>query len=104
MMRFVLMKLLLGVRGELVMEEKRKRGRPKKSTTKRNRINLLVTDEFHKELKELSELEGVTMTDYIIDSVRLRGNLTKATKGDNSQNTAELELYPDEDYMDYEYD
>ena len=75
-------------------EERRKRGRPKNANAKRKRINLLVSDEFFDELNALSEMEGMSRTDYIIESVRTRGALTRITH-------EEQEDYYD-DYSEYE--
>lgn len=60
--------------------QKRKRGRPGKDGAKHREIKIRVDDDFRDELKELCEIEGVSMTEYIIRSVRQCGNLTRFKK------------------------
>lgn len=97
-------------------ETKKKRGRPPKPKVKRDHVNFLAPDGFLEELRELSKLENETMTEYMIKSIRNRGNMTRLAKsqgmsgadelinGGPINDKEELEVYPDEDYMDYEYD
>lgn len=54
-----------------------KRGRPRVGSGKPRRITLRVSDDFFKELEELSKLDGMTKTDYIIKSVKTQSTLTK---------------------------
>lgn len=54
-----------------------KRGRPRVGSGKQKRITLRVSDDFFKELEELSKLDGMTKTDYIIKSVKTQSALTK---------------------------
>ena len=83
----------------MVDEPKRKRGRPLKDGAKRKRMEMRVTEDFYKELKELSGLEGESCVDYIIESVRLRGALTRIN---HSSEEDDIDIY--EDYADYEED
>ena len=83
----------------MVDEPKRKRGRPLKDGAKRKQMCLRISEDFYNELKELSGLEGESYVDYIIESVRLRGALTRIT---HSSEEDDIDIY--EDYDDYEED
>ena len=79
--------------------QKRKRGRPGKDGAKHRSILIRVDDDFRDELKELSKIEGVTMTEYIIRSVRQCGNLTRFKKQEEEENLpdfGEFDFYDDE--------
>lgn len=79
--------------------QKRKRGRPGKDGAKHRSIMIRVDDDFRDELKELSEIEGVSMTEYIIRSVRQCGNLTRFKKTEEEENLpdfGEFDFYDDE--------
>lgn len=72
-------------------ELKRGRGRPKKEEARRKQLHFRVTENFYNELKELSEMEGESCVDYIIESVRIRGALTRVNNSTD-------------DYEDHEFD
>lgn len=79
--------------------QKRKRGRPWKDGEKHREIKIRVDDDFRDELKELCEIEGVSMTEYIIRSVRQCGNLTRFKKQEEEENLpdfGEYDFYDDE--------
>ena len=76
-----------------------KRGRPRVGSGKQRRITLRVSDDFFKELEELSKLDGVTKTDYIIKSVKTQSALTKIR---NEPDEGEEEYYDDFDEFDDE--
>ena len=73
--------------------QKRKRGRPGKDGAKHRSILIRVDDDFRDELKELCEIEGVSMTEYIIRSVRQCGNLTRFKKQEEEENLADFDEY-----------
>lgn len=74
------------------MEElKRGRGRPKKTGARRKQLNLRVTEDFYNELKELSEMDGKSCVDYIVESVERNGALTRI-----------IHERKEEDFIDYE--
>lgn len=81
--------------------QKRKRGRPGKDGAKHDKITIRVDEKFHNELKELSEMEGVSMTDYIIKSVSQYGNLTRFRKKEEEENLSDFGEY---DFYDEEND
>lgn len=89
------------------MEEiKKKRGRPSENGAKRKRINIRVTEDQYDSIKELCELEGESLTDYIMESVRIRSNLTKSKHifddiGIVQDDYFDDELY-EEGYADYD--
>ena len=76
-----------------------KRGRPRVGSGKPRTITLRVSDDFFKELEELSKLDGVTKTDYIIKSVKTQSALTKIR---NEPDEGEEEYYDDFDEFDGE--
>lgn len=80
-------------------EVKKKRGRPKETGSKNRRIGLRVTNEQYTFLKELSDLEGESLTDYILESIRIRSNLTK-----NKSTFEETEPILDDEYVDNFYE
>ena len=84
-------------------ETKRKRGRPKKEggTRKQKRICLRVDEEIYKEIKELSALEGMTQTEYLLRGVQIMNEETKS-KHDYSEEYEEYDDYFD--YDDYDED
>lgn len=71
-----------------------KRGRPRVGSGKQRRITLRVSDDFFKELEELSKLDGMTKTDYIIKSVKTQSALTKIR---NEPDDEEEDYYNDFD-------
>lgn len=77
-----------------------KRGRPKKEDGRKKRLSIRVDDDFYDEVKELSKMDGNTVTDYIIKSVRMQGNLTRL----QHEATEETELSHDKDLMNVNYD
>lgn len=74
-----------------------KRGRPRIGSGKQRRITLRVSDDFFKELEELSKLDGMTKTDYIIKSVKTQSALTKIR---NEPDDEEENYYDDFDEFD----
>lgn len=74
-----------------------KRGRPRVGSGKQRRITLRVSDDFFKELEELSKLDGMTKTDYIIKSVKTQSALTKIR---NEPDDEEENYYDDFDEFD----
>lgn len=80
-------------------EIKKRRGRPKETGAKRKRIYLRVTDEQYDFFKEMSNLEGESLTDYFLESGRIRSNLTKS-----KHHIEEIEAVPNEDFMDEYYE
>lgn len=76
-------------------ELKRKRGRPKKGSTKNRDIHIRVTDSFYNELKELCDMDGKSMVDYITESIRNQGNLTRYRHA-NSEENADWSMYEDD--------
>lgn len=76
-----------------------KRGRPRVGSGKPRRIELRVSDDFFKELEELSKLDGVTKTDYIIKSVKTQSALTKIR---NVSDDEEEDYYDDFDEFEDE--
>lgn len=76
-----------------------KRGRPIVGGGKPRRITLRVSDDFFKELEELSKLDGMTKTDYIIKSVKTQSTLTKIR---NEPDEGEEDYYDDFDEFDDE--
>ena len=75
------------------------RGRPRVGSGKPRTITLRVSDDFFKELEELSKLDGVTKTDYIIKSVKTQSALTKIC---NEPDDEEENYYDDFDEFDNE--
>ena len=76
-----------------------KRGRPRVGDGKPRRITLRVSDDFFKELEELSKLDGMTKTDYIIKSVKTQSALTKIR---NEPDDEEEDYYDEFDEFDDE--
>ena len=76
-----------------------KRGRPRVGSGKQRRITLRVSDDFFKELEELSKLDGMTKTDYIIKSVKTQSALTKIR---NEPDDEEEDYYDEFDDFDDE--
>ena len=58
-------------------ETKRRRGRPVIEDAKRKQIHLRVSDEFYDRVHKLSEEEGMSVTDYLIEGVRIREEAAK---------------------------
>lgn len=84
--------------------QKRKRGRPGKDGAKHREIKIRVDDDFRSELKELCSIEGVTMTEYIIRSVRQYGNLTRFKKTEDDENLPDFGEYDFYDEEDEDFD
>lgn len=76
-----------------------KRGRPRVGSGKQRMITLRVSDDFFKELEELSKLDGMTKTDYIIKSVKTQSALTKIR---NEPDDEEEDYYDDFDKFEDE--
>ena len=57
--------------------EKRKRGRPKKGGTRHNRIQCKMTDDELRMLRYLCETKDKTVTDVVLDSIKMSFNLEK---------------------------
>lgn len=94
-------------------DHKRKRGRPKEGSGKDHRLCFRVSSDFYNEFKKLCELEGKSQTDYIVESVRINGNITrfkvKEEEETNHKATVRSETHSEDDfpedyYMDEDYD
>lgn len=87
-------------------ETKKKRGRPSENGAKRKRINIRVTEDQYDSIKELCELEGESLTDYIMESVRIRSNLTKSKHMFDDTDIVQDDYFDDEfyeeDHTDYD--
>ena len=58
--------------------EKKKRGRPKKSITRKNDLTIRLTDEEYSDIQFVADSLGVSRTDSIIRGIRLiKDSITK---------------------------
>ena len=59
----------------------RKRGRPPKESSRKNRVQCKMTDEEYEMLRYVCERQGKTMTDVLLGGVRASYNLAKYKDG-----------------------
>ena len=55
----------------------RKRGRPRKESSRKNRVQCKMTDDEYEMLRYLCDSQGKTMTDVLLGGVRTSYNLAK---------------------------
>lgn len=79
---------------------KKKRGRPRENGSKNKKIQFRVTKEQYDSFKKLCDLEGESLTDYILESIRIRGNLTKSRHAVDEIEDVYGEIFTDKCYED----
>lgn len=70
----------------------RKRGRPAKVVARRRRLDIRMSDDEYDMLLYLSSIKGKTLTDILIDGLRIQYEVGK------SQDIDEFDIYDDYDY------
>ena len=61
-------------------DDKKRRGRPRKDDVRKNRVQIKMTDEELEMFRYVYETEGNTMTNAILDAIRIKYNRLKYSK------------------------
>ena len=61
-------------------DDKKRRGRPRKDGVRKNRVQIKMNDEELEMFRYVYETEGNTMTNAILDAIRVKYNLLKYSK------------------------